>query len=361
MSFRKWRYLISLALLWVATAAPAEELPTVPVEQKTIPKQYQFDGVVEAVNRATVSSRIAAEVIEVNFDVNDRVEKDAVILRFRDDEIETRLMRAEANLLAEKSQYQEALARRKEARAEAGRIADLFARKQVPRSALDKAEADKAAAEARVNVLAAQIKAREAEVEEAKVTLSYTVVRAPYAGIVTRRWIEVGEMASPGQLLMSGVSFESLRVVTQIPQRLLNQLLPAAVIDISTVDGTVLEAGEVTLIPQADASSHAFDLRIQLTGAVDTVYPGSSVKVRLRGAPETLLLIPDEAIVQRSEATGVYVLKESGIQFRQVRSGRKLESGEREILAGLEAGERVVTDPTLALRMLKSNQETGTE
>lgn len=346
---------IALCLWLMPQLGKADTSATTSVTLKTIPAQHQFDGVVEAVNRATVSSRIAAEVIEINVDVNDRVAKDEVILRFRDDEIKTRLMRAEANLLAEKAQYQEALARQKEAQAEAGRIADLFARKQVTRSALDKAEADKAAANARVNVLSAQIKAREAEVAEASVALSYTVVRAPYGGIVTERLIEVGEMASPGQLLMSGVSLDSLRVVIQIPQRQLNELLPARIASVETIDGNTLPAGDATLVPQADPASHAFELRIPLLGQADRVYPGSSVKVRLAGSDETVMLVPTEAVVQRGEASAVYLLKDDGIQLRQVRLGRTVGS-EREILAGLQAGDVVIIDPTQAADMITNRK-----
>ena len=355
MKLSHYPVLFALCLWLLPQLGAADSVATASVTLKTIPAQYQFDGVVEAVNRATVSSRIAAEVIEINVDVNDRVAQDQVILRFRDDEIKTRLMRAEANLLAEKAQYQEALARQKEAQAEAGRIADLFARKQVTRSALDKAEADKAAANARVNVLAAQIKAREAEVAEAKVALSYTVVQAPYAGIVTERLIEVGEMASPGQLLMSGVSLDSLRVVIQIPQRLLDDLLPARIANVETIDGKSHLAGEATLVPQADPASHSFGLRIPLLAQADHLYPGSSVKVSLEGPDETLLLVPAQAVVQRGEASAVYLLKDDDIQLRQVRPGRTVGS-EREILAGLQAGDVVIIEPRQAVGIIKNSQ-----
>lgn len=355
MKLSHYPVLFALCLWLLPQLSAADSMATASVTLKTIPAQYQFDGVVEAVNRATVASRIAAEVIEINVDVNDRVAQDQVILRFRDDEIKTRLMRAEANLLAEKAQYQEALARQKEAQAEAGRIADLFARKQVTRSALDKVEADKAAANARVNVLAAQIKAREAEVAEAKVALSYTVVQAPYAGIVTERLIEVGEMASPGQLLMSGVSLDSLRVVIQSPQRLLDDMLPARIANVETIDGKSLSAGEATLVPQADPASHSFGLRIPLLAQADHLYPGSSVKVSLEGPDETLLLVPAEAVVQRGEASAVYLLKNDDIQLRQVRPGRTVGS-EREILAGLQAGDVVIIEPTQAVGIIKNSQ-----
>lgn len=357
MSLRQWRTGLCLLLLLSASVTPAETLPTIEAENKSVPSLYQFDGVVEAVNRATVSSRIAAEVIEINFDVNDPVPQDAVILRFSDDEIKARLMQAEANLLAQRAQYQEAIARQKEAQAEAGRVSDLYARKQVTRSALDKAEADKAAANARVNVLAAQVKAADAAVEEAKVALSYTVVRAPYAGVVTERLIEVGEMASPGQLLMSGVSLEALRVVSQIPQRLVDKLLPVKAVSIETLSGQALNIGESTLVPQADPDTHAFELRVALAGEASTLYPGSSVKVTLEGEPETLLLVPAGTIVQRSEVAGVYLLKGEQLQFRQVRRGRQLKSGEVEILAGLQAGDNVVTEPAQAVKTLQQNHD----
>lgn len=357
MNKLRWRTGIGVILILMQSVLMAETLPTATAEKRTYPATYQFDGVIQAVNRATVSSRIAAEVIEINFDVNDHVPKDAVILRFNDDEIKTRLMRAEANLLAEKAQYQEALARQKEAQAEASRISDLFARKQVTRSALDKAEADRAAANARVNVLAAQIKARQAEVDEAKVALSYTVIKAPYAGIVTKRLIEVGEMASPGQLLMSGVSLDALRVVTQIPQRQVSALLPAKHVSVNTMAGQTLSTGETTLVPQADDKTHSFELRIALDADNPEIYPGSSVKLSLAGEDEQILVIPTEALVQRSEVAGVYLLKQGQVRFRQLRTGSQPEPGWIEVLSGLQAGEQVITDPIQAVNRLKQRHD----
>lgn len=357
MNMQRWRTGIGVMLMLMHTLLWAENMPTTVVEKKSYPLSYEFDGVVEAINRATVSSHIAAEVIEINYDVNDHVPKDAVILRFKDDEIKTRLMRAEANLLAERAQYQEAVARQQEAQAEADRIKDLFARKQVTRSARDKAEADRAAANARVNVLSAQIKARQAEVDEAKVALSYTVIKAPYAGIVTKRLIELGEMASPGQVLMSGISLDALRVVIQIPQRLLNELLPTNTVQVKTFDEKPLNTGEITLVPQADPNTHAFELRISLSGNNSMLYPGTSVKVMLPGENEKVLVVPARTMVQRGEVSGVYVLKNDKVSFRQIRKGRQPEPDWVEVLSGLNAGEQIVTEPAQAIRKMKQDHD----
>ncbi|WP_289283181.1 efflux RND transporter periplasmic adaptor subunit, partial [Methylophaga sp. UBA5088] len=225
-SLRRWIIFITL-MLSVSLTVNAERMPHTEAVYKNYARQWVYDGQIEAVNQATVSSRVSAQVAEIFYDVNDRVEKGALILRFNDEEIKTRLWQAEANLLAEQAQLKEAQARYNEAAAEAKRIGDLYQRKQVTRSALDKAEADKAATSARVSGLNAQIKARQAQVEQARVELSYTEVRAPYAGVMTKRWIEVGEMASPGQALMSGLSLDDLRVVFTVPQKQLTEVMSA--------------------------------------------------------------------------------------------------------------------------------------
>ena len=344
------------AALLLSLVIQAQDLVTAVVAERDFPTRYEFDGRIEAVNRATVSSRIAAEVIEINFDVDDRVPQDAVLIRFKDDEIRSRLKQAESALLAEKAQYQEALARLKQANAEAKRMTDLYARKQVTLSSLDQAQADQSAARARVDALSAQIKTRQAQVDEAKVELSYTIVRAPYAGVVTERHIEVGEMASPGQLLMSGMAFEQLRAVTQIPQRLLEKVMAAQTVYISSDGDNQLIGTDKTLIPAADPATHNFELRVSLPETDARLYPGSMVKLVFVGDNTRLLVIPTQALAQRSEVSGVYVLTEHGIQFRQIRTGKRPDKDWVEVLSGLRVGETVAMDPVSAIQQRKSQK-----
>lgn len=350
-------WLLALLTLLVTGSAGAQQVPTMDMQLRSFPFHYEFDATIEAVHHATVASRIAAEVIEINFDVDDRVPQDAVILRFRDEEFRARLAQAEASLMAERAQYQEALARQKEAAAEARRISDLFDRKQVTRSALDKAIADRDASNARVSVLSALVKAREAQVEEAQVQMSYTIVRAPYAGVVTERLIEVGEMASPGQLLMKGVSLDQMRAVANVPQRLAREVAGADRARLQTLDGDWITAEKITLVPEADSQSRTFDMRVELPPGVEALYPGSMVKLRFEKGVQQLPVVPKHAVVQRSEVTGVYLLQDDRVIFRQIRPGRALDEEWIEVLAGLDLGERVVTDPVLALAMLKAQRD----
>ncbi len=326
------------------------------VVEKSFPKHVVFDAVIEAIHQSTVSSRIAAEVIEINYDVNDTVPKGAVIMTFRDEEFQARVAQLQAGLLADKAQSREAVARQKEAASEAERVKNLYKRKLLAQVALEKADADLSAANARLQVIQAQIKAREAQLDEAKVQLSYTQIIAPYSGVVTERLIELGEMASPGQHLMTGVSLEQLRASIQVPQYSLTAVQSAEKPILRLTDGRQIKGEKITIIPYADVTSHSFLVRVDLPTDLSDVYPGMFGKIQFVVGDERVRVIPQTAIVHRSEVAGVYVqTTDDKLMFRQVRLGRNMTDGQREVLAGLAVGEEVALDPLQAVRLLKQN------
>ncbi len=352
-----WHVILGLFLavhLGVVYANP--QVKSVTVVEQTFPQYEVFDAVVEAVNHSTVSSRISAEVIEINYDVSDMVPKGAVIMKFQDAEFQARVAQIQATILADKAQSREAIARQKEASAEAKRVKSLFARKLISQAAFDSANANLSAANARVQALQAQSKSRQAQLTEAKVQLSYTQIIAPYSGVVTERLIELGEMVSPGQHLMTGVSLEQLRVVANVPQYLLSAVQSSTEPVFSLEDGRQIKGEKQTVIPQADTASHSFKVRIDLPSTSENLYPGMFGKLHFSVGEEKILVIPQSSIVHRSEVAGVYVITdEQQIIFRQLRLGRVLDGSLQEILAGLSAGEVVAADPLQAAKLLKLN------
>lgn len=329
-------------VLFCCSSVSAQSWQVSTVEDKTIPREWHFPAVIEAIDNATVASRIAAQVLEVNVDVDDRVKADTLIIRFRDEEFQARLKQAEAGLAADEANRREAIARQQEAAAEAGRMETLFERKQVTRAALDKARADNDAAKARLEAVNAQLKSRQAQIEEARVLLSYTEIRAPYDGVVTERLIEPGEMASPGQLLMSGVSLNRLRAVAHIPQSALASVKQAQQPSIE-FDSTSVGLAKLTVVPRADSYSHTVKIRADLPANTANLFPGMWVKLAWQSGVETLRTIPLTALTRRGELSGVYVINGSTPQFRQIRAGRILPQQQLEVLAGLEQGETVLT------------------
>jgi RND family efflux transporter MFP subunit len=328
----------------VPASPAAAQLSTEVLQPAVVPAERVLDGTVEAVDEATVSAQTSGRVAEILFDVNDRVPAGAVIIRLRGTEQRAGLQQAEAA-------RREAAAREAEAQARYARISDMYERKVVARAQLDQALAERDAAVAR-------LAAANAALDSAREGVAYTEVRAPYAGIVTARLVRVGETVSPGTPLMRGFSTEKLRVTVDIPQTVVEpvrKLRKAAVL----VDGRRIAASGVTVFPEADAATNSFRTRVELPPGTADLYPGMFVKVAFVTGEQPRLLVPQSAIVTRSEVTAVYVVDAGGrVALRQVRTGAA--SGDRlEVLAGLAAGERVALDPLAALRTLDAPAADG--
>jgi RND family efflux transporter MFP subunit len=333
----------SLLLAGIAQAGTALEF--VSARLIKVPSERVFDGVVEAVRQSTVSSRISGTIRSVHFDVNDYVEKGEVLVRFRDAEQRARMARSEANL-------REAKARVAEAEAEYKRIRKVFAKKLVSESVMDKAAAARDAARAR-------LQAAKAAVAEAREQLEYTVVKAPYSGIVTLRHAEVGETVQVGQALLTGLSLDELRVSVEVPQTVVDAVRhhEQAFILPQRNGGDRVKAERLTFFPYADPVAHTFRVRAYLPLGTPELYPGMLVKAAFVTGEESLLLIPDMAVMRRGEVSGIYVPDEKGrLSMRFVRVGRLVGKEMREVVSGLEAGERVALDPLKAALALKKQR-----
>lgn len=331
---------ISLLALWLSGAALAADLETHSVVLEEIPQEQRFEAVIEAVNRATVSAQTSGRIEEVLFDIDDYVERDAVLLRFRAAEQTARLQQAQASL-------EEAAARLREAQSEQARIASIYARQLVAKAAMDKANAELKAAQARHESASARL-------AEAQEQLEHTVVRSPYAGIVVERHVEVGETANPGQPLMTGVSLEQLRAVAAVPQRYIDTVRGLAQANVYVGDDPPIPSESITISPYADAAAHSFRVRVNLAPGSHGLYPGMLVKAGFATGVSEQLPIPSQALVRRSEVTAVYVVGLDGVvSFRQVRAGQPLPDGRTPVLSGLTAGERIALDPIQAGRILK--------
>jgi len=172
---------MALPALLLLAVAQADELPfeTATVELDETPHERLLDGTVEAVNQATMSAQTAGRIAEVFFDVDDYVQPGEPIVRFTDVDQQSAYRRAQAALA-------EARARQNQADGEFRRVAGLFEAESASEREYDQALAARDAARARVE-------AAKSSVDAAEQQLEYTLVRAPYAGIVTERHVEIGE------------------------------------------------------------------------------------------------------------------------------------------------------------------------
>jgi RND family efflux transporter MFP subunit len=335
---------LAVAGLSSAGVRAAQSLPfdTAEVDYRMLTDEQRFDGEVEAVHRSTISAQTAGEIVELPFDVNDYVPKGEVVLRLDDTKQQAALEQAQANVI-------EARVRLSEAQSAHRRNLRLIKEDAVSQSEVEKSEANLKAAEAK-------LKQAQAALDEAQEQLDYTVVKAPYAGVLVERFVEIGEQVQVGEPLGTGLSLEKLRVEVEVPARYVEEIrtgvAPRVLVPGEGQHWT--EARDHVVFPYADPQSHTFTVRVLLPEGQHGLYPGMLVKVAFPIGQQRELVVPSEAIVHRSEVTGVYVVDSAQrIRFRQIREGREVPGGLTRVMAGLEAGERVALDPIAAVIYLK--------
>jgi len=330
MSQRIFLRNLLMPILCMSLGAPvhAAETASVVVKQVQVPQVRVVDATIEAVHQATVSAQTGGRITDITVDVDDYVEKGTVIVRIRDKE--------------QRAAYDAAKARFDEADAEYKRVKDVYEKKLVAKSLLDKASA--------------QLKATRAALEQAKEALDHTEVRAPYSGIVVKRHVEVGETARVGQELMTGLSLEKLRARVALPQSLIHDVRKyrQAWVWLGEDSQQKVKAESLTISPFADEQTHTFLVRLNLPEGDFHVYPGMHSKVAFLTGEDARIVIPQSAVARRSEVSGVYVKQDDRIHFRYVRLGRVITDNQIEVLSGLSVGETILLDPVAATVAVKT-------
>lgn len=330
-------------ILWMLLpgyAMAALPFATAEVAYRPVDAGYAAEAVVEAGRESTLAAQVAGRILELRVDAGDVVRSGQLLARIDDSEArnsiagnQAQVSQAQANLINAQAQYE--------------RAKQLVARKFMSPSALDKAQADFQAAQA-------QVAAARAGVAQSSTTRGFSTIAAPFDGLVSARLAQVGEMASLGRPLLTMFDPATLRVVASVPQEKLTEVRRAGRASVEfPAQGKWIEATSVTVLPSADSRTHISQVRIELPKDIAGIYPGMFARAHFAVGQEKKLLVPAAAIVRRSEVSAVYVVAGERVQLRQVRLGEAASGDQVEVLAGLEAGERLALEPVKAGIYLK--------
>ncbi|MDP1690406.1 MAG: efflux RND transporter periplasmic adaptor subunit [Burkholderiaceae bacterium] len=321
-----------------AAAAPN----SAPAQTASARPSAAFDGVVEALRQSVIAAQVTGAVVKLDVKAGDRVRAGQVLLR-----IDARA--ADQTAAAGAAQARAALALQEVAAKDHQRQQQLFAQHFISQAALDRATAEYRAAQAQV---AAQL----AQAGAARTQTGLHVVLAPYAGVVAQVPVALGDMALPGRPLVEMYDPSALRVTAWVPQSVAAQwaveTLPRVELPGLAQTARWPAPTRAEKLPTLDAATHTVQVRVGLPAGLQGVAPGLFARLWLPVAAgrEPSLWVPTAAIVRRAELTALYVQSAEGKPLlRQVRLGRS--DGERiEVLTGVMAGERVLTDPQAAAR-----------
>jgi len=309
------------------TPTPADRLPLdgtpVAVVDTVIVDAFDASGVAEPVRAATLSTKLMGSVTAVLVHEGDRVGAGQLLVRLDARDLDAKLTQVEAGLA-------EATAVHDDAVVQVGRIRALYADSAATRAQLDQAETGLARAEAAV----ASARAMAAELAA---TASYAEIRAPFAGVVTRRFVDPGSFAAPGAPIVTVEDASALRVtVSAAPEAV--QGLRAG----TEVSGTVGDAPVSGRIEGVVPSGpNLYTVNAVVPNPNGALLSGSSAALALPRGTRRAIVVPVGAVVRQGDLTGVRTVAEGQASLRWVRLGRTTD-GVVEVLSGLAAGDSVV-------------------
>jgi RND family efflux transporter MFP subunit len=323
-------------------------------------------GYVTARRIATVSSKVSGKVMEVLVEEGMKVEAGEVLARLDALNVEKSLRLAEAQLESARKAQDETRANLEQAEREFRRATELAAEKIATQSELDRAEAEAKSLKARLSKQAADASVAEQEVAVWRQQLDDTVIRAPFAGIVTSKNAQPGEMISPmsagGGFTRTGictiVDMSSLEIEVDVNESYINRVEPGQPVE-ATLDSYPdwrIPAKVIAIIPTADRQKATVKVRVGFEKLDARVLPDMGVKVAFQSAGESSALavasrsisVPRAALRQRDGRDIVWVVRHGRVERRAVTVGAT--RGDEVILAaGVSGGERIVVEGPEAL------------
>ena len=303
----------------VVSAAQQATIQAAVVEMKTapVPIRVEVTGQVMPIFQATLSSRIQGTIDTLLVREGAQVSKGQLLIQLDSRDVQADLARAKAEV--------------ENAKAQLDRMNALYARDAVSKQEMENATRTYKVTEANRKAVLAQ--------------LSYTVVKAPFDGIITEKKVEAGELASPGQPLLKMEDSRQLRLEATVAEGDLKSVslgdkIPILIdaLGVQPLRGIVSQ-----ILPAGDPQTHTFTVKVDLP-----ITPGlkSGMFGRLqldKGVTQTML-VPASVIVERGELTSVFVVGSDQIgRLRWVKVGRRIDN-QVEILSGVNVGERVLLE-----------------
>lgn len=326
-------------------------------------KVYEATGTVRARTVATLASKVMGYVQQVSVQVADRVREGQVLVTLDARDLDANLRRAEAGLAEARSAAPEAdngiaaaKANLELAQATFRRMDELAAKRSVSAQELDEAsarlkaaEANYQMAEARRKQLQSKIEQAEQEQNAARISRGYAAITAPFAGLVTSKAVEPGNLAAPGVLLLTLEREGAYRLEAEVDESKVKAVRPGMAARV-TLDalGRSLDARVSEVVPSVDAASRSYLAKIDLPPAAE-LRSGMFGKAAFSLGERPALAIPASAVQERGQLQSVFVIANGEVRTRLITTGRRVANAV-EVISGLIAGESIVTapPPTLA-------------
>jgi len=298
-----------------------EEAPAIPVEvarpsRGDIYAVYSGTAPIEAFADAQVIAKVGGEVRAIYVEEGDDVVAGQVLLRLDGDRLRFEAQQAEANLLKLQRDFQ--------------RNVDLKDRSLISAGDFEKIQYEMEALQATASL--------------AKLELSYTEIRAPIDGVVSQRYVKVGNTIEVNAPTFQITSLEPLVSYLHVPEREYRRIEPGqtAAIAVDALKGIRFEGTVARVSPVVDPLTGTFKITIEVTDLSRNLKPGMFGRISIvYDKHDDALQIPRNAIIQEAGEPAVFVVDGDTAHRRAISTGY-VQGSQVEILDGLADGEQLV-------------------
>jgi membrane fusion protein (multidrug efflux system) len=294
-----------------------------PVRLERLSLETEALGTAHANESVDVTAKVSNLVTAVRFDEGQQVRRGDLLVELDGAQARAELAIAEAAVTESRSQYK--------------RSRELYSTRALSEAQLDQIEAALNANEARVLV--------------AQARLGDTMIRAPFAGRVGLRRVSLGSLVNPGTVITTLDDTGTIKLDFTVSESFLSSVTPGLAIAAHSIayPGRTFEGKVASVDSRVDPSTRSVTVRALVPNPEGLLKPGMFLNVRLSRGAADALLVPEQALVPEQGDVFVFVLKGNSVEKRLIRTGQR-RVGEVEVVQGLAAGERVVSEGTQKVR-----------
>jgi len=312
-----------------ANAESEEEAVAIPVEvgapvRGDIVAVYSGTAPIEAFAEADVIAKVAGEIREINVEEGDDVKKGQVLARLDGNRLRLELNESEANLRKLQRDYE--------------RNVELKDKSLISSGDFDKIKYDLEALEASFNL--------------AKLELDYTQIRAPIDGVVSERFVRLGNTLAVNEPVFRITSFDPLVAYLHVPEREYRHIAKGQPvgIDIDALQGLRVIAAVTRVSPIVDPQTGTFKITIEISDDQRRIKPGMFGRISIvYDQHVNVLQIPRSAIIEEDGVTTVFVVEDDKAIRKVVRTAYS-DRGMIEITSGLSDNDRVIITGQIGLK-----------
>lgn len=275
----------------------------------------EVPGKVVSVFEATLASKVTGLVEKLRVKEGDRVKSGDTLIVLDSRDLRARMQQAQADLDNARDHYH--------------RTQQLFNEQLAARQDMDNAERTLKVAEAAKNAIEAN--------------LTYTMIKAPFDGVITDKITEVGELATPGRPLLNMEDDRHLRLEVTVAAADLGALRVGQTVSImlDAFGGEILEGRIAEILPAADPATHTVTVKADVAWRAG-LKSGLFGRMSFPVGTTNRLAVPLTAVERRADLARLYVINDDDIiQARLVKLGA-VRGEQIDILSGLDPGERIL-------------------